>query len=91
MHQWSLSNLFIFENLPFTLHILWLSLKPCYWTIYTALIIISKASSTINIDSPIFNHFGFVFKEIRLPILTPIIDPMITTMAGKNIMSPRYQ
>lgn len=42
-------------------------------------------------DNPISNHLGFVFNEIILPNLAPIIEPITTTNAGKNTISPRYQ
>ena len=35
--------------------------------------------------------FDFVFKEIMLPSLTPIIEPKMTKIAGNSTILPRYQ
>ena len=49
------------------------------------------ARITMNNERPISNHSGFVFKDIKLPILVPIIDPKITITAGRNGILPRDQ
>jgi len=42
-------------------------------------------------ESPISNHNGFVFKDVKLPILVPIIEPTTTITAGRNGILPRDQ
>jgi len=48
----------------------------------------TNARITINTESPISNQMGFVFRDIKLPIRAPLIDPTITHKAGRNIMLP---
>lgn len=47
-----------------------------------------NARITINTETPIFNQLGFIFKEIKIPIRAPLIDPTITHKAGRKLVSP---
>lgn len=58
---------------------------------HIALISTTNARITISTESPISNQMGFVFRDIKLPIRAPLIDPTITNKAGRNIMLPRDQ
>jgi len=58
---------------------------------HIALISTTNARITINTESPTSNQVDFVFRDIKLPIRAPLIDPTITHKAGRNIMLPREQ
>ena len=45
----------------------------------------------MNNERPISNHIGFVFKDVKLPIRAPIIEPATTITAGRNGTLPRDQ